>query len=437
MGRHLDQALAVLTGAVGDSLARSGNSLATPMTLVHAGAPLAATREALAAAYPQANSHAVLLVHGLMATETYFALDARPAAAEPEDYAAVLQRAHGWTPLRLRYNSGAAPQRNAADLARLLEQLVAAWPVPLTELALVGHSMGGLAVRGACAVAAAHGQAWLNLVRRVAFLGTPHLGAPLERAGRQLTGWLRAAPDPVAQLVGQWADLRSAGIRELGDRIQVGLLPTVQNLLVAGTLAEATPLHACLGDGMISVHSALGGWDAVAVPSHIVLRTLPGVSHGGLAHSPQVAALLVDWLAIEAAQNPAQATAVEAAPASVPPPVGDASRQHLHGLFEMVQVAVLHGNRAIGRVRLQRADQVFAVLQAVPGAAAPAQLARSIHAAVVLSGHGAVEVVVRAAAAVHAGAFPARAAVRAAAADGAAAEGAATGDHRGKQASLV
>ncbi len=61
------------------------------------------------------------------------------------------------TPVYLRYNTGLPVGRNGADLAWLLDDLVAAWPVPVRSIALVGHSMGGLVVRAAFHAAAHRG----------------------------------------------------------------------------------------------------------------------------------------------------------------------------------------------------------------------------------------------------------------------------------------
>ena len=49
-------------------------------------------------------------------------------------------------------------------MAALLDRLVQAWPVDVRRIALVGHSMGGLILRAACAVSTdsdlARGPTW-------------------------------------------------------------------------------------------------------------------------------------------------------------------------------------------------------------------------------------------------------------------------------------
>ena len=96
--------------------------------------------------------------------------------------------------------------RTAWPSPALLQELTEAWPVAVDRLALVGHSMGGLIVRAACAVRSEASRPWDALVTDVVTLGTPHLGAPARRRGRHgCTG-----PDPAARDRGLRADPRPA-----------------------------------------------------------------------------------------------------------------------------------------------------------------------------------------------------------------------------------
>ena len=116
-------------------------------------------------------------------------------------------------PVYLHYNSGRHVSENGREFAALLEQLVAGWPVPVDELVIVGHSMGGLVARSACHHAEAQGQAWLASLTKLVCLGTPHHGAPLERGGRWVDVLLGLSPyvAPFARL----GKARSAGITDL------------------------------------------------------------------------------------------------------------------------------------------------------------------------------------------------------------------------------
>ena len=140
------------------------------------GLPIAPERAALAEAFPAATPRLVVFLHGLMESERGWHLGGR------EDYGTRLAGDLGLTPVYVRYNSGRHISENGRSLADLLEQLVAAWPVPVEEVALVGHSMGGLVSRSAAHIAKLDGLAWVEHVRKVISLGSPHMGAPLEQA---------------------------------------------------------------------------------------------------------------------------------------------------------------------------------------------------------------------------------------------------------------
>ena len=100
--------------------------------------------------------------------------------------------------------------------------------MPVEEIALVGHSMGGLVARSASHQAVEAGRAWPALVRHVVSLGTPHLGAPLAQGLHYAAHALHAVPEtrPFARFLRR----RSAGIRDLRqgslvDRDWDGLRP--------------------------------------------------------------------------------------------------------------------------------------------------------------------------------------------------------------------
>ena len=306
MGRRLDVALAVLNGAVGDHLARTGNGLAFAMAPYVHGEPVALRRDALERACPVATPRIVVLVHGLMNTEDIFRM---PSG---EDYGTLLRSKLGYTPWYVRYNSGLPIADNGASLSSLLDALLSEHPVPVTELLLLGYSMGGLVVRAATHDAAGRDAPWLRKVRRAVYVGTPHRGAPLERAGRVLTRAMRAIPDPYVQLAADLAALRSEGLQDLGDadlrhedrtrrtprlglrdaRHPVPLLPALEHCLVAGTLSPDPWLAALFGDAVVPLRSASGAGLEVSR-----LRVFPGLGHAALPRSMEVWEQLRAWCA--------------------------------------------------------------------------------------------------------------------------------------------
>lgn len=206
--------LAVVNGLLGDTVAQRHPDLALPMSLRKAGADVPATLAGLAAAYPAATPRIALFVHGLCETEQYWSLSSRRHyGTERSTHGSRLREDLGYTPLYLRYNSGLHISDNGASLAHLLDEVVAGWPVAVEEIVLVGHSMGGLVARSACHQAAASGSACTPLIRHVFCLGTPHLGAPLERAVNATACLLNVVAEsrPLARLLNQ----RSAGVKDL------------------------------------------------------------------------------------------------------------------------------------------------------------------------------------------------------------------------------
>lgn len=312
MGEKLDQALAILNGAVGDYLERSGNGLALPMSFVHAGREVAVSRAELERAHPSPSGRVVVLVHGLMCTESIWRLE------DGTDFGEALHRDLGYAPLHVRYNSGRAIAHNGADLSSMLGRLLEEYPAAVEEILLVGFSMGGLVARSACHFASLDAEAWLGRVRRAIYIGTPHLGAPLERAGRVLAKLLGAIPDPYTQLLAELGDLRSDGVKDLGDadlrhedrarRVAalslrdpahpVPLLPSMRHYLVAGTLWRDVRLAALFGDSMVPVPSGTAGicTDAASIalpPDHV--RILHGHLHLRLPGRPEVYEQVRQW----------------------------------------------------------------------------------------------------------------------------------------------
>ena len=271
--------LAALNGVLGDRLDAQRNPLAIPMRLRVQGRALdlavgdegPQAREALAAALPQARGRVLVLLHGLCMNDLQWARDGA-------DFGAALAQDLDATVLHLHHNTGRHVSVNGADMAALMETLVSVWPVPLTQIDLLAHSMGGLVARSALHQAQTQGLTWPARVRHLVCLGTPHHGAPLERGGHRIDRWMLLTPytAPLARL----GQVRSAGITDLrhGDllgrdrtgrdrqaqgrdtRQPVPLPAGVVCHAVAGRVGDRKrPLRGqVLGDGLVPLDSALG-----------------------------------------------------------------------------------------------------------------------------------------------------------------------------------
>jgi pimeloyl-ACP methyl ester carboxylesterase len=302
--------IAAITGLTGDRLEEEGSPLAQPMALRVKGEPVPLEPDALAAAFPNATSHIVVFLHGLMETEFSWGTG--------ETYGTRLERDLGYTPMTVRYNSGLHISQNGRCLSELMDELVAAWPVEVERIALVGHSMGGLVARSACHRGAEDGAAWAQLVKTSVSLGTPHLGAPLEQAVHYLSAGLARLPEtrPFANFLRR----RSGGIRDLrqGSLVdedwrdcdpdalkaaacaEIPLLEGATHCFISATVTRSDrhPLGRLIGDTLVLKPSATGRSRTRRIPFEEEFGMHLGAAHHfALLNHPAVYEKLRAWLA--------------------------------------------------------------------------------------------------------------------------------------------
>jgi pimeloyl-ACP methyl ester carboxylesterase len=289
--------LAALNGVLGDHLVATGNPLAIPMRFRQVG---------------ESGSRLLVLAHGLCMNDLQW-------NRKGHDHGAALARESGFTPVYLHYNSGLHISTNGRAFANLIEELVEQWPVPVEEMVILCHSMGGLVTRSACHYGRAEGHSWLRPLNKIVFLGTPHHGSALERGGNRLDSILEDSRymAPLSRL----GKVRSAGITDLRhgnlldedwqgqDRFEesedlrqpVPLPDGVECYAMAAATSEAGDLRSrLLGDGLVPVDSALGR-------SKEEDRTLPfpesrqwiapGMKHFDLLNRPEAYEKIREWLA--------------------------------------------------------------------------------------------------------------------------------------------
>lgn len=284
------QGLAFLNGILGDWLQDRGSPLSLNMHL--SGRP---------GADEQCRSRICVLVHGLTETSNIWDYPQR----RDLDYGVLLAEFEGFSPLYLHYNSGLGLQANGEALSLQLEQLTDRWPVPIEQLVLIGHSMGGLIIRCACEHGRAGAAPWLAYVSDCVYLGTPHLGAPLARLAQNGATWLQRQTWVPLQLAGELLDTRSTGICNLttgswAPLSPLSLVPGVRHYAVSGSLHPMS--NACTdeipGDALVPRSSARGpdteAWGLTG-SAHF-----PGVGHLRLAHHSEVYRQIAQWCRHEA-----------------------------------------------------------------------------------------------------------------------------------------
>jgi len=278
-GPEREAVLAALNGVLGDYMVETDNPLAIEMRLRRNGNPLELDEASLREAIPDATGKLCVLVHGSCMNDLQL-------QRLGHDHGAALARDLGLSPVYLHYNTGLHVSTNGQAFAALLEDLVSAWPVPLDELTIVAHSMGGLVVRSACHVAELEGYAFRSKLGKIVCLGSPHHGTPLERGGNWIDVLLGVSrySAPLARL----GKIRSAGVTDLrfgnvldehwqgrdrfertsDPRTELALPAGVACYAIAATLSrDASAARSLLGefigdrlvgDGLVPVDSALG-----------------------------------------------------------------------------------------------------------------------------------------------------------------------------------
>ena len=248
----------LLNGIVGDFLDKDNNGLAVQMQFYANEKPFTISKENIETVHKKISSKVCILIHGLTNDETIWNF----ANTDKQNYGTYLQNDFDYTPFYIRYNTGLHISENGKQFSQLIENLVQNYPVDIDEIVIIAHSMGGLVTRSACYYAPLQNAHWTEKISKLFFIGTPHLGAPLEKFGNALTHLLKTIPVSYTKIAGDVINLRSAGIKDLrygyltdedwkeqhpdellkNNKKVIPLLDDVDYYLITGTLTEDSDL---------------------------------------------------------------------------------------------------------------------------------------------------------------------------------------------------
>lgn len=302
-----ESALSILNGLIGDHLHTQKNPLALAMQMSHGDRVLEPNNPST---LPGASGKVLLQVHGLCMR------DMRQPGSALCAHEELLVTELGYTAVSLRYNSGLPVSHNGRELAAQLECMLQQWPAEVEELTILAHSMGGLVVRSAVHHARQQSLQWPAQLKNIVFLGTPHHGAPLERAGNWIDALMKISP--YTRPFGALGRLRSSGITDLrhgnvldedgsGVRSEVPLPQGVACYAVAAVASRRNNRATrWMGDGLVPVQSALGqhGDSRQDLKFDSAAQYIAqGVNHMGLLSDPGVQRQIMRWLATERDQD--------------------------------------------------------------------------------------------------------------------------------------
>ena len=279
------RARAVVNSLWGDDLGQHNDFLSIPMTAHHAGGD---TVHNASGPPPVTTGRLVILVHGLSDTESCWAGEF--------GLLSELDQKDELTSVTIRYNPGLAIAENGRDLADLIDDMIAGWPVAVESVALVGYSMGGLVIHQALEAAHAADQRWVDVVGDVISIAAPHRGSWIESAVSAAAWGLGIAPHtrPLADFL----DTRSRGIRDLrhgAPATHTGWVPPhAQFHFVSGTVTNepAHPIGVLVGDLVVQTDSASNHPHLIATNSVV----LGGTHHLNLLDDPATTGQIMEWI---------------------------------------------------------------------------------------------------------------------------------------------
>jgi pimeloyl-ACP methyl ester carboxylesterase len=318
--------LGVLNGLCGNHLVARQSVLAVGMGVRRHGRDVQVTPVEVAGAYPNATSRLAVFVHGLMEDdECWRSFPLSEDRPQERTYGERLQDEEGYTPVHVRYNTGLRISDNGRSLAALLDELLDAWPVEVEEIVLIGHSAGGLVCRSAGHYAQRAGRRWIDRLDQVFFLGSPHLGADIEKGLNALAHALSQLPE--TRGVARVLNARSVGIKDLRfgscleedwlsrdpdeflrDRCgEVPFLPGARYYFIAARVRGGL-LGELFGDLLVRMPSASGGGSGRGrrIPFEVGHGCeLTGLNHFELLNNPAVYEQLRIWISQNETARPA------------------------------------------------------------------------------------------------------------------------------------
>ena len=307
-----DFILSILNGVIGDYLAEKENPLEIEMHFVHQSKKITIDKKSIKNSYSNISSKIILMVHGSC-------MNANLWTRKNHNHGEILAKETSETLIYLNYNSGKHVSTNGKEFNELLEKLTKNWPVPVEEITIINHSMGGLVTRSALYYGEQAQKSWTNLTKKIVFLGTPHHGSHIERKGNYLDLILESVPyaKPFAKL----GKIRSAGVTDLRygnlvdedwqykNRFELKKehkkhIPLTKNTeyysIAAVTGKEKNYIkNRFFGDSLVSVKSALGKHKNRDKNLHFKKEntfTVYENNHSDLLSNPKITEILKNWL---------------------------------------------------------------------------------------------------------------------------------------------
>mgnify|MGYP004000263647 CR=1 FL=1 len=308
--------LSALNGFFGDELKNQNSDLQIQMGFYLENKKIELSKRSLLAQYDAGSKKLVIFLHGLMDNELMWDF----SGIRGTNYGSLLKEDQGMTPFFVRYNSGLHISDNGKSFSRMMDELLRNYHSDVDQIILVGHSMGGLIARSACYQADKLGHYWVDKVKKVFLLGSPSLGAPLEKLVNIISWGSRKTFNPLGKSVSDLLNCRSDGIKDLrfgylleedwlgkdpdalmeNNRTNIPLLSHAEHFIIVGTLFTHSQkkLSAYIGDAIVTKKSAQGSHrkKCQSIPfKEENIKIFNRIGHTKLAYHPLVYRQLELW----------------------------------------------------------------------------------------------------------------------------------------------
>lgn len=265
----------VLNGLMGDEFEENNDLLAIKMSFRYSNQDVAVHELSTYYDFKQFGGKVNVLIHGLMGDEYMWKKEKPKQKNKIGDW---LENNSFANNLYLRYNTGLHISENGRALSDLLEKFTTQYGDEITQINLIGHSMGGLLIRSAGYYADIQRQNWIAKLKNVFLIGVPNEGSYLAQIGFFVKHVFRKIDISHDDYIARLMDVRSNGIKDLSfayltdedwldkdsediDKhpvTKVRLIPKVKYYLIGGVIGKKNDIvHKYLGDGLVGSTSAL------------------------------------------------------------------------------------------------------------------------------------------------------------------------------------
>lgn len=305
-----DKLVPVLNGFVGNLLDENNDPRAIKMSFRYENRDIELNELQNIYDFSKHKGKICILIHGLFGDEYMWKTGANQSKPKIGDY---LERHTDANILYLRYNTGLHISENGRSLSNLLEHFSEKYKKSISEINLIGHSMGGLVTRSAGYYAGIQRQEWTHFVKKIFLIGVPNKGSYLAQTADFVNELFKKVDVSKDELISKFLDIRSNGIKDLAyayltdddwlelhkkrqEKIKVRPLPGVKYFLIAGTLGKNKIFSTYFGDGLVGSESAVTNELNTNIFTKVEKKVFEKEDHISLLSSKAVAEYIIENL---------------------------------------------------------------------------------------------------------------------------------------------